>query len=247
MTTPTCTVCGAAEQPGRDHTCPVCGADLPEVPATSEPPETTSDAPTSEPPTPEAPAPDAPAPGGSPHEVPPAPPSWPAAAAPAAPPPPGAAPPPSGAAPPPLGAAPPPPGGGTAGAPAQSPYDPSHPSGLSSSVRTYGMLTHLSAFLGAMLALAFVGPLVMWLIRRDEHPFLDHHGKEALNFNLSMLLYLVIGFVASLATLGLGLVIVVPAAIVFFVTWVVTTITGAVKANAGEGYRYPLTIRFIQD
>jgi len=109
------------------------------------------------------------------------------------------------------------------------------------------MLTHLSAFAGAITTLAFVGPLIMWLIRRDEHPFLDHHGKEAVNFNLSMLLYLVVGIVASVVTIGLGLVVVIPAAIVFFATWVVTTIVAAVKANNGEGYRYPLSIRFIKD
>ena len=206
-TTTTCVVCGATEEPARDHTCPVCGADLPAGEAAA----------------PEAAAPEATeadevnAPTGT---------SEPAPAAPPVPSP-----------------VPPPPPGGGAGRP--SFHDPSHPSGLSSSLRTYGMLTHLSAFAGAIVALAFVGPLIMWLARRDEHPFLDHHGKEALNFNLSMLLYGVIGFVASFATLGIGLIVVIPAAVVFFVTWVVTTIVAAVKANNGEGYRYPLTIRFI--
>lgn len=144
---------------------------------------------------------------------------------------------------------PPPPSAWPTAAPAARPsaHDPSHPSGLSQSARTWAMLTHLSAFAGALVALAFVGPLVMWLIRREEHPFLDHHGKEALNFNLSLLLYGVIGIVASVATLGLGLVVVIPAIVVFFVLWVVLTIQAAVKANNGEGYRYPLTIRFIAD
>lgn len=129
------------------------------------------------------------------------------------------------------------------------PYRPSvdHPSGIPSEYRTWGMLTHLSSFAGAMVALAFVGPLVMWLIKKDEHPFLDHHGKEALNFNLSLLLYGVIGIVAAILTIGLGFIIVLPAALVGFVVWVVCTIQGAIKANNGEGYRYPITIRFITD
>lgn len=233
MTTVTCTVCGASEAPARDHTCPVCGADLPAAATPQQDPEVpeAEEAPEGQEPTVaagEESAADEPqwqAPS-------PPPPTWP-----------------TGDPSAPWPASPPPtvPAGDWAPAAATTPYDPSHPSGLSSSLRTFGMLTHLSAFAGALIALAFIGPLVMWLIRRDEHPFLDHHGKEALNFNLSMLLYGVVGIVVSIATLGLGLVIVVPAAVVLFVTWVVTTIVGAVKANAGEGYRYPLTIRFVKD
>lgn len=140
--------------------------------------------------------------------------------------------------PPPAGAVPPPP---TYRAPAP------HPSGIPSEYRTWGMLTHLSSFAGAMVAMAFLGPLVMWLIKKDEHPFVDHHGKEALNFNLSLLLYMVIGIVASVLTLGLGLIAFIPSLLVGFVVWVVCSIQGAIKANDGEGYRYPITIRFIAD
>jgi uncharacterized Tic20 family protein len=125
--------------------------------------------------------------------------------------------------------------------------DPSHPSGLADWVRTWGVFTHLSAFLAAFFALAFVGPLVMWLIHRDDHPFLDHHGKEALNFNLSMLLYGVIGVAVSIVTIGIGLIVVIPLGLALFVTWVVAPIIAATKASRGEGYRYPVTIRFIAD
>jgi uncharacterized Tic20 family protein len=140
--------------------------------------------------------------------------------------------------PPPLGAVPPPPTH-QAAAP--------HPSGIPAEYRTWAMLTHLSSFAGAMVALAFLGPLVMWLIKKDEHPFLDHHGKEALNFNLSLLLYMVIGIVGSILTIGLGLIAFLPALLVGFVVWVICSIQGAMKANNGEGYRYPVTIRFIAD
>lgn len=142
--------------------------------------------------------------------------------------------------------APPPPPAGTVPPP---PYRPAaaHASGIPAEYRTWGMLTHLSSFAGAMVALAFLGPLVMWLIKKDEHPFLDHHGKEALNFNLSLLLYMVIGIVASILTLGFGLLAFLPALFVGFIVWVVCSIQGAIKANNGEGYRYPITIRFIAD
>lgn len=122
-----------------------------------------------------------------------------------------------------------------------------HPSGLSADVRTYGMLIHLSAFAASLAAVGFVGPLIMWLIKREEHPFLDHHGREALNFNLSILLYGVIGVALSVLTLGVGLVVVIPGAVVIGVMWFVTTIIAATKANAGEGYRYPMSIRFIKE
>ena len=131
--------------------------------------------------------------------------------------------------------------------PRPSPLDPSHRSGLASSVRTWGALTHLSAFLAALVAMAFLGPLVMWLVKREEHPFLDHHGKEALNFQVSMLMYGIVGFVLAIVTFGLGLLVVIPAAIVLGLVWLVAPIIAAVKASNGEGFRYPVTIRFLRD
>ncbi|MBW3619466.1 MAG: DUF4870 domain-containing protein [Actinobacteria bacterium] len=127
-----------------------------------------------------------------------------------------------------------------------SPSGPSpdgHPSGLPSDVRNLGMAAHLSAFLGAWAALAFVGPLVLWLVKRDDHPFIAHHALEALNFNLSILIYAIAA--AVLAFTIIGLVIAIPAAIAIGVGWVVLTIVAAVKAANGEGYRYPMTIRFV--
>lgn len=130
------------------------------------------------------------------------------------------------------------------------PTDPvPHRSGLSTEIRGWGVAAHLSAFVGAWVALAFLGPLVVWLIGRDRHLSVDHHAKEALNFNLTFLLILVVGsivaFVGAVATFGFGLIVIVPVAIVLGIVWIVLPIIGAVKAWDGEGYRYPLTIRFI--
>jgi uncharacterized protein len=140
----------------------------------------------------------------------------------------------------------PPPGGpqpAWGGAPA------THPSGLASDVRNWGLAAHLSAYVGAWVALAFLGPLIVWLIKRDEHPFIEHHAKEALNFNISFLLYGIVGGIIAipvgLFTLGIGLI---PIAIVGFalvVVWLIFPILAAIKAANGEGYRYPLTIRFV--
>ncbi len=120
---------------------------------------------------------------------------------------------------------------------------------LTSEVRGWGLAAHLSAFVGAWVALAFLGPLVVWLVGRERHPFIDHHAKEALNFNLTFLLIGVVGgliaFFGAVVTLGLGLVVIVPAAIILGLAWIIFPIIAAVRAWDGQGYRYPLTIRFV--
>jgi uncharacterized protein len=124
-----------------------------------------------------------------------------------------------------------------------------HPSGLSSDVRNWGLAAHLSAYVGAWVALAFLGPLVVWLLKRDDHPFIDHHAKEALNFNLSFLLYGVVGGIIAiplgLITLGIGLIPIIIIGAVLVVAWLILPIIAAIKAANGEGYRYPFTIRFV--
>jgi uncharacterized protein len=124
-----------------------------------------------------------------------------------------------------------------------------HRSGLSSEVRNWALGAHLSAFVGAFVALAFLGPLVVWLLRREEDEFSARHAREALNFNLTLLLLAVVATVAlvPLAILTVGLII-IPFAIgaaVIGVAWIVLTIVAAVKAAEGSDYRYPLTIRFV--
>lgn len=121
-----------------------------------------------------------------------------------------------------------------------SPYRPAqHPSGLTSETRNWAMAAHLSAFVGAWVALAFVGPLVVWLIKRDQHPFVERHAREALNFNLTLLIYIVVAGILALALIGIPLLIAIG------ITWLVLTIMAAVRAANGEPYRYPLTIRFV--
>lgn len=146
------------------------------------------------------------------------------------------------------GSTPPPPP--SAGPPPSGHQPGTHPSGVPSDSRNWAMGAHLSAFVGAWVALAFLGPLVVWLIRREHgDSFTEHHAKEALNFNLSMFVYLVgggiIGAILAVVTLGIGLVVLVPVALALVVAWIVLTILAAVKASNGETYRYPLTIRFV--
>lgn len=122
------------------------------------------------------------------------------------------------------------------------PHDASQdePLELTSEVRNWAMFCHLSALIGMLAGVAmFVGPLIIWLVKQNEHPFIDEHGKEALNFQISMLIYLVLLSPTVCVLVGFVLL---PA---LFVVNVVFVIIAARSASNGEAYRYPLTIRLI--
>jgi uncharacterized Tic20 family protein len=108
--------------------------------------------------------------------------------------------------------------------------------------RTMAMLAHL---LGAFLS--FLGPLIIWLIKKDDDEFIDEQGKEALNFQLTLLIaYVAAGvlwMMVSVVTCGIGAF--VPLPLLVTVLQVVFGVIGAVSANRGEHYRYPMTIRMI--
>jgi uncharacterized Tic20 family protein len=111
-----------------------------------------------------------------------------------------------------------------------------------SSERTYATLTHLSTFLSLLVAgLFFLGPLVMWLVKKDESACCDHHGKEAVNFHLTMFLAHCGMAVLTFVTCGVGAVL-WPLLGIWHVIW---PIVAAVRANDGVAYRYPLTLRLL--
>ena len=104
------------------------------------------------------------------------------------------------------------------------------------------MLCHLGAFAGFILP-AFgniIGPLVFWLIKRDESDLVDDQGKESLNFQISMAIYFIGAGILTLVVIGFVLLVGLG---IFFIVMV---IMASVKANSGERFRYPLTIRFIK-
>jgi uncharacterized Tic20 family protein len=109
---------------------------------------------------------------------------------------------------------------------------------VSSNSRNLATLSHLSAFITFFGIPSLVGPLVLWLLNRDD-PFVERQAKEALNFNISFLIY---GVVAALSIILLVGLIALP---VVLVTWFVLVIVAAVKAGNGEDYQYPFTIRFV--
>ena len=109
---------------------------------------------------------------------------------------------------------------------------------VSGDEKSWAVLNHLSAFVMFLGIPALVGPLFVWLLKRDL-PFVDDQGKEALNFNISFLIYGIVSAFLVIVLIGLLLLPIV------FVTWFVLAIVAAVRAAAGERYRYPLTMRLI--
>lgn len=119
--------------------------------------------------------------------------------------------------------------------------------------RTWGMLAHLSSLLGGLLTAAFgggwgcfIGPLIVWLVKKDNMPFVDDQGKEALNFNITVAIASIVLLLLSIMTLGIGLLIAIPLWIIIGIVWLVFTIVASIKANEGVCYRYPLTLRLIK-
>lgn len=116
--------------------------------------------------------------------------------------------------------------------------------------RNWAMGAHLSALVLAFFGgLAVLGPLVVYLIKKDEDKFVAEHSREALNFQLTWLIggfvFGVLAVIGALLTIGIGLIVIVPLAIGLFVAWLVFTIKAGMAASRGEYYRYPMTVRMV--
>ncbi len=124
--------------------------------------------------------------------------------------------------------------------PAPQPANPPPTSGSPSHI--WEVACHLSAFSGYLTGLGWVlGPLIVWLLKRAESPTVDAHGKESLNFHISIVLYgLALGLLGPF-TCTISWFLLVALA----VFQIVCTILAAIKASNGEFYRYPLTLRLV--
>jgi uncharacterized protein len=111
--------------------------------------------------------------------------------------------------------------------------------------RTWGMLAHLSGLLAAWIALGFLGPLVVLLVKGNGSVFVRRHATEAVNFQLTLLVATVAAGVLSVLTLGIALIVVIPLGAVIAVIALVLVIRAAMAANNGREYRYPLTWRIL--
>lgn len=118
--------------------------------------------------------------------------------------------------------------------------------------RTWGMFAHLAALLGGLLSSwlgglgVFIGPLVVWLVKKDSMPFVDDQGKEALNFNITVAIVALALIILTFITFFIAIVLTLPLGIALGIYWLVFTIIAAIKANEGVAYRYPFTLRLIK-
>lgn len=114
------------------------------------------------------------------------------------------------------------------------------------------MFAHLSALAGGLLTSAiggwgfFLGPLVIWLMKKDTMPFVADQAKESLNFNITVSAIFLILLILSFVTLGIGLIITLPIMLIVGIAALVFIIIAAMKANEGIAYRYPFAVRIIK-
>ncbi len=125
---------------------------------------------------------------------------------------------------------------------------PGQPGALTQEERTWALASHVGSLVSAWFAFGFLAPLLVMLLKSDS-PFVRRHAVESLNFQISLLIYGVVGtvvaLVLTLATFGIGLFVIIPVVAVLALIVLVLIIVATVKASNGEDYRYPLTLRFI--
>ncbi len=118
---------------------------------------------------------------------------------------------------------------------------------LDGEVRQWAMFCHLSALLGLLAGgLTFLGPLICWLVKKDSSPFVDYHGKEALNFHLNILVYSIVLVGITAASCGFAGLVTLPLLGALAIYAIVMPIIAGLKANEGAYYEYPLTFRMIK-
>lgn len=128
--------------------------------------------------------------------------------------------------------------------PGQNPFA-AMPDAPDAEVRSYATFNHivpLVAHLGGPFIIPLVAAIIMWQIKKDQSPFLDDHGREAANFQLSLLIYAVLVIpIAAIITCGLGALLAIP----LLILNIVGCVMAAKAAHRGEYYRYPMSIRIV--
>ncbi len=116
------------------------------------------------------------------------------------------------------------------------------PATIPREARKWAMVCHIISLVGLMgngIGF-FLGPLIVWLIKREDHPFIDRQGKEAVNFQLTMILAFLVSAILCLVVIGFLFIFILAVLII------VLPIIAAVKANEGKEFEYPFAIRFIR-
>ena len=113
-------------------------------------------------------------------------------------------------------------------------------SGISADERQWAMFAHLSALIGFIIPFGnLLGPLIIWLMKKETMPFVDQQGKEALNFQITVTIAMMVSAILIIVVIGFVLMFVIGLAAL------ILTIMAGIKANEGVAYRYPFTLRLI--
>ncbi len=130
---------------------------------------------------------------------------------------------------------------------------PPPPGTPSAEDRQWALFAHLSALLGGLLTSGWlaslgcvIGPLIIWQIKKDTLPFAADQAKEALNFNITVAIIMLVLTLIGLVTLGIGFIVTGPLMLLVGIAALVFIIIAAIKSNNGEAYRYPFEFRFIK-
>jgi uncharacterized Tic20 family protein len=119
---------------------------------------------------------------------------------------------------------------------------------LESDARMWAMLTHILALVALLVSggtLAFLVPLIIWLVFRERSALVDYHAKQNLNLQLSLIVVMFAGIVVGLVTFGFGFILTGPLMLAYGLYALVISIIAGVRANSGEYYKLPMVIRFI--
>jgi uncharacterized Tic20 family protein len=106
--------------------------------------------------------------------------------------------------------------------------------------KMWAMLCHLSALAGFIIPFGnIIAPIIIWILKKEEYPLVDDQGKESLNFQISITIYIIISVILIFVAIGIVLLLLVA------LFSLIMIVVASIKANDGEKYRYPLTIRLI--
>lgn len=108
-------------------------------------------------------------------------------------------------------------------------------------LRNYATIMHLSPLAGYLIPLAgFLVPVVLWILKRDQSPYIDRQGKEVLNFLITLTL-------AAIVTIPLCFILIgIPILVILWLAALVLSIIASVRTSEGIDYRYPYILRLIK-
>lgn len=126
-------------------------------------------------------------------------------------------------------------------------------SGITAEEKQWAMFAHLSALAGGILTSGwagsigcFIGPLIIWMVKKDTMPFVDDQAKEALNFAITISIACVALVMLTILSLGIGALLTIPLMMAVGIAALVMIIIAAMKAHEGVVYRYPIALRLVK-